>query len=274
MAAALRGPRSRRSGHRIDTFERRGCRRRRAESAALLQLYAAESALARAQADLARLEARSAELARAEQGARQRTEIVRRSLAASQQRVAILLRDLYVQGEPDPIAVILGATSLDEAMAGIEGLSRATAQNERLGDEAEQRARRLARLRADLAARRASLDRARTEARTRRRAARRRRRRAARDGRGAPPAPGADGAAAAPPCRRRRARPSSAPQDITQAAARRRRAAAGRAARPRTAPAATAPPPRRHRHANVRRRRRRLPPARQRPRAAFPSGSE
>ena len=40
--------------------------------------------------------------------------------------------ELYVQGEPDPLAVILGATSLDEAMAGIEGLARATAPNERL----------------------------------------------------------------------------------------------------------------------------------------------
>ena len=90
---------------------------------------------------------------------------MRRSLAASQRRVAALLRDLYIQGEPDPIAVILGATSLDEAVAGIEGLSRATALNERLGVEAEQRTRRLARLRADLAAQRVRLDAARNEAR-------------------------------------------------------------------------------------------------------------
>ena len=136
-----------------------------AESSALLQLYAAESALARAQAGLARLEERSTELARAEQSARRRTEIVRRSLTASQQRVAALLRDLYIQGDSDPIAVILGATSVDEAMAGIEGLSRATALNERLGAEAEQRARRLARLRVDLATQQASLDSARNEAR-------------------------------------------------------------------------------------------------------------
>ena len=58
-------------------------------------------------------------------------------------RVATLLRELYVNGEPDPLAVILGATSLDEAMAGIEELSRATASNERLAAEAEERARRL-----------------------------------------------------------------------------------------------------------------------------------
>lgn len=136
----------------------------RSESAALLQLYAAEASLTRAQADLARLEDSSAQLARAEQSAGRQTEIVRRSLIASQRRVAALLRDLYVQGEPDPIAVILGATSLDEAMAGIEGLSRATALNQRLGRQAEQRARSLARLQAVLAGRRETLNTARSAA--------------------------------------------------------------------------------------------------------------
>lgn len=137
----------------------------RSESTALLQLYAAESSLARAQTDLSRLNARSEQLAHAEQSARRRTEIVRRSLRASQERVAALLRELYVQGEPDPIAVVLGATSLEEAMAGIEGLSRAAAQSEQLGLEAEERARRLERLRARLAERRASLTGARSAAR-------------------------------------------------------------------------------------------------------------
>jgi septal ring factor EnvC (AmiA/AmiB activator) len=138
---------------------------RRSESGALLELYAAESAAARAQSALAGLQARSAALSRAEQSARQRTEIVRRSLEASQARVAALLRDLYVQGDPDPIAVILGATSLDEAVTGIEELARATAQNERLGTEARERARRLQHLSADLALQRQSLDRARAAAR-------------------------------------------------------------------------------------------------------------
>ena len=138
----------------------------RSESAALLELYAAESSLVRAQAELSLLEERSAQLARAEGNAQRQAEIVRRSLRASQQRVAVLLRDLYVQGEPDPISVILGATSLDEAVAGIEGLSRATALNQRLAAEAGQRARRLAALRARLALQRASLNRSRTAARS------------------------------------------------------------------------------------------------------------
>jgi peptidoglycan DL-endopeptidase CwlO len=138
---------------------------RRAESAAVLQLYAAESALTRAQADVGRLEARSAALEREEQNARHEAEIVRRSLASSQIRIATLLRDLYVRGDPDPIAVILGATSLDEAVTGIDSLQRATALNERLGTEATRRAKLLVRVQAELGSRRARLDGARAEAR-------------------------------------------------------------------------------------------------------------
>ena len=138
---------------------------RTSESTALLQLYAAEAALARAQHEQARLDARSSELARAEADATLRTEIVRRSLAASQRRIGALLRQLYIQGEPDPIAVILGATSIDEVMTGIEGLSRATAQNERLAREAAEKGRRLTELRATLTAQRDRLDSAREAAR-------------------------------------------------------------------------------------------------------------
>jgi 3D (Asp-Asp-Asp) domain-containing protein len=138
---------------------------RQAEATAVVQLYATEAALARARVDLSQLEDRSARLAREEASARRQTELVRRSLTASQRRVAVLLRDLYVRGAPDPIAVILGATSLDEAMVGIEGLSRATALNERLGVEARQRARQLDLLGADLVIRRTTLDGARNAAR-------------------------------------------------------------------------------------------------------------
>ena len=138
---------------------------RTSESAALLQLYAAEASLARAQAEQERLDARSSELARAEADATLRTEIVRRSLDASQRRIGALLRQLYIEGEPDPIAVILGATTLDEVMTGIDGLTRATAQNERLAREAAEKGQRLTELRVDLAAQRDRLDGAREAAR-------------------------------------------------------------------------------------------------------------
>jgi peptidoglycan DL-endopeptidase CwlO len=137
---------------------------RTSESTALLQLYAAEAALARAQHEQAGLDARSSELARAEADATLRTEIVRRSLAASQRRIGALLRQLYIQGEPDPIAVILGATSIEEVMTGIDGLSRATKQNERLAREATEKGRMLTELRATLTAQRDRLDSAREAA--------------------------------------------------------------------------------------------------------------
>ena len=129
----------------------------RSESAALLELYAAESALGRARADAARLAEQSARLERSERTLQARTVVVRRSLKASQDRVAALLRALYIQGEPDPLSVILGATSLEEAVAGIDGLTRATAQNRRLSVEARLRARDLGRLRARLLVERARL---------------------------------------------------------------------------------------------------------------------
>jgi 3D (Asp-Asp-Asp) domain-containing protein len=138
---------------------------RTSESAALLQLYAAEAALARAEVEQARLDSRSSELERAEADATLRTEIVRRSLDASQRRIATLLRELYIQGEPDPIAVILGATTLEEVISGIDNLSRATAQNERLAREAAEKGESLSALRVALAGQRDRLDSARAAAR-------------------------------------------------------------------------------------------------------------
>ena len=138
---------------------------RRAEQAALLQLYAGASSLTRARVEVERLETRSRGLAAAEEAARQQTEVVRRSLAASQERVARTLRELYVEEAIDPIAVILGAGSLDEAITGIESLRGAAEHNRGLVTEARRRAQRLRSSRAHLAERRRALDAARAAAR-------------------------------------------------------------------------------------------------------------
>jgi 3D (Asp-Asp-Asp) domain-containing protein len=131
------------------------------EQRALLELYASEAALARAQDALRMTDARTALLRLAEASARQRASIARSSLSASHRRVADTLRALYIDGTPDPIAVVLGASSLDEVLAGIEGLQRATAQNRRLVRVAAERASRLSALEARLAGRRAVLETAR-----------------------------------------------------------------------------------------------------------------
>jgi peptidoglycan DL-endopeptidase CwlO len=137
----------------------------RTEHGALLALYAAEAELARAGADVSRLDARAVELARLEASLNRRAQAVQRTLEASQRRIARVLRVLYVEGEVDPFATLLGSTSLDDASAVIDSLEQLAAQNARLARESRTYAASLARLRAELDVRRALLEEARTAAR-------------------------------------------------------------------------------------------------------------
>jgi 3D (Asp-Asp-Asp) domain-containing protein len=114
------------------------------EHGALLALYAAEASHSRARTEAIRLERKLAALERQEASARKRASVLRRAVEVSQARVARALRALYIGGDPDPIAVVLGAQSLDEVMAGIESLQRSAAQNARLAREARSRAVELA----------------------------------------------------------------------------------------------------------------------------------
>jgi 3D (Asp-Asp-Asp) domain-containing protein len=79
-------------------------------------------------------ERRSAELALA---------VTRRSLARSERRLGVRLRTLYQNGRPDPLEVVLGARSLDDAIVGIENL-------ERIGREESKQVRELRRARQTL----------------------------------------------------------------------------------------------------------------------------
>lgn len=134
------------------------------EQAAVLELYAAETALGRARAAVARRTVLVRAAVAEEESARRRADVVRRSLEASQRRVARALRALYIEGEPDLLAVLLGAESLDAALTGIDSLAFTAEQNRRLADEARERGARLAAVRARLTARRGALERARADA--------------------------------------------------------------------------------------------------------------
>jgi peptidoglycan DL-endopeptidase CwlO len=128
----------------------------RSEHGALLAVYSAEASLARAREVAAERERRTVALEQAEASAQRRAAVVRRSLRASQARVARTLRALYIAGDPDPLAVLLGSASLDEVVEGIESLQRATAQNRRLAREARRHADALALLQDRLRERRAA----------------------------------------------------------------------------------------------------------------------
>ncbi|MGL6279755.1 MAG: 3D domain-containing protein [Gaiella sp.] len=129
----------------------------RAERSAALELYAAESALAAATADADRLEARTAALAAREARVRRATGLVRASLALTQRRVERTLRALYVEGDRgDPIAIFLGADSLDAVLEGLDGLERAAATNRRLAQRLARHQRDLTRSAAEAARLRAA----------------------------------------------------------------------------------------------------------------------
>jgi peptidoglycan DL-endopeptidase CwlO len=80
-----------------------------------------------------RAEALSAQRAEAEQGLR----LARRTVKVSQRRLAARLRLLYEQGPTDPMSVLVGATSVDEAINGIENLHRVAGLDRRVIDAAK-----------------------------------------------------------------------------------------------------------------------------------------
>jgi 3D (Asp-Asp-Asp) domain-containing protein/peptidoglycan hydrolase CwlO-like protein len=147
------------------------------EQAALLQLYALNTSLDRARGQLAGVENALASAQRDRATALDQLRVARRTLAVAQKRLGEQLRAVYEHGNPSVLAVIFGATSLDELITGLDNLSRAatststviaqtrharTAVAHLLGS-LNQRAARLARLRALAAARTSELVRAQAE---------------------------------------------------------------------------------------------------------------
>src|SRR5436305_5032527 len=99
---------------------------------ALLRLYALDSRLAQARAKLDGLTAQAVRV-RAERAlTAKRLGIARRDVATAEAQLAQRLRDLYEQGQTDPLAILLGARSLDDALAGIDDLNRAAGLDRRL----------------------------------------------------------------------------------------------------------------------------------------------
>jgi 3D (Asp-Asp-Asp) domain-containing protein len=96
--------------------------------AALLSLYALDSRLARARSELAGLRSRAQGLELERERVRQEIEVVAGNLKASRRLLSDRLRALYEEGEPDAIAVLLGATSLDDAVIRLDELERSARQ--------------------------------------------------------------------------------------------------------------------------------------------------
>ena len=126
---------------------------------ATLELYALETELGRARTELVSLEAQRTTLADRQASARAQLAIAKQAVLESQTQLADLIRALYQQPDHDPLAIVLGAGSLEEALAGLDGISRAAGQNNRIIEQAREARTHLSALGAELAGQKAELDR-------------------------------------------------------------------------------------------------------------------
>ena len=127
-------------------------------NAAMLELYALEAELRQARRAVESVAARQAVVARDRAMTRKQLAIARNALHVSELQLAELVRALYEHsGTADPLAILLGAESLDEALTGLDSLSRAAGENSRIIEQARASRKRLGTLDQRLADREAEL---------------------------------------------------------------------------------------------------------------------
>ena len=125
---------------------------------ALLDLYALDTRLRAAQTQLTSLHAQAARLGREQALLGQELSATERTLAVSQHQLGTNLRLLYKQGDVSALAVVLGASSLDEAVSKLDALSSFADESQKVVEATSAAQLRLARLRSSLADRRALID--------------------------------------------------------------------------------------------------------------------
>jgi 3D (Asp-Asp-Asp) domain-containing protein/septal ring factor EnvC (AmiA/AmiB activator) len=101
----------------------------RSRSAAL-ELYSLDERAALAQARYARLQRDAASLRAERADLRQALAVARRGNRIAERQLAARLRLIYEQGEVEPLEIIFGSKTLDEALASIDNLNRMSAQGE------------------------------------------------------------------------------------------------------------------------------------------------
>ena len=111
--------------------------------AAWLSSVSLGTRLEQTRAGLARLQARTLSIAAERAEADQSLQLARRTLALSQKRLAHRVRLLYEQGEADPMAVLVGAQSIDEAISGLDNINRVAHQDRLVIEQAESARERL-----------------------------------------------------------------------------------------------------------------------------------
>ncbi len=128
------------------------------ERAATLELYALESRLARARAELTTLSAEREEAETRLQSLRIQLDAAWQTASVAERNLGARIRQLYETGGVDPLAVLLGAQSLDEAIGGLDGLRSVANGDARIAEQVRHARAVLSRAKRRVAARAAALD--------------------------------------------------------------------------------------------------------------------
>lgn len=98
--------------------------------AALLDLYAIQTRLTTQRNRLTAVRTVAARVRIEQKRARAEVAVATQAHRLSQRRLAERLTQLYELGPPDPVAIVLGARSFDEAIASIDALNRSAEENQ------------------------------------------------------------------------------------------------------------------------------------------------
>jgi cystine transport system substrate-binding protein len=98
--------------------------------AAVLDLYSLDQHLAGAQSKLTTLQTQTQSLRAQRASLVHQLRIAKRGAQLAQGRLATRLRALYEQGNVEPLEIVFGAKTIDEAMTSLDNLSRMTSQGE------------------------------------------------------------------------------------------------------------------------------------------------
>jgi 3D (Asp-Asp-Asp) domain-containing protein len=98
--------------------------------AAVLDLYSLDQKLAGTQSRLSTLQTQTLSLRAQRASLTHQLHIAKRSAQLAQNRLAARLRALYEQGNVEPLEIVFGAKTIDEAMTSLDSLSRMTSQGE------------------------------------------------------------------------------------------------------------------------------------------------
>jgi 3D (Asp-Asp-Asp) domain-containing protein/peptidoglycan hydrolase CwlO-like protein len=120
---------------------------------ALVELYSLESRLREQQARVDSLRAEVDAVAAERASVRHRVQLVRRVVTISQRNLGQRLVRIYEEGRPDPLAILLGAESLRDAVTNLDRLHAFAGQDRNMLRQAQRARASLDRLTSSLAAR-------------------------------------------------------------------------------------------------------------------------